>query len=47
MDQKLWNNQNRNTFEDLRYRHEFYQHPASLLRKEKRLSTLFFHKLHV
>ena len=47
MDQKLWNNQNRNTFEDLRYRHEFYQHPASLLRKETRLSTLFLYKVHV
>ena len=28
-----------NPFEDLRNRHEFYQHPASLLRNETRLST--------
>ena len=27
------------TFEGLRNRHEFYQHPASLLRNETRLST--------
>ena len=38
---------NRNTFEGLRNRHEFYQHLASLLRKETRLSTLFFNKVHV
>ena len=31
--------QARNTLEDLRNRHEFYQHPASLLRNETRLST--------
>ena len=47
MDQKLCNKRNRNTFEGLRYRHEFYQHPASLLRKETRLSTLFSHIVHV
>ena len=35
------------TFEDLRYSREFYQHPASLLRKETRLSTLFLYKVHV
>ena len=39
MDQKLCNERNRNTFEGLRYRHEFYQHPASLLREETRLTT--------
>ena len=38
---------NRNTFEDLRFRHEFYQHPARLLREETRLLTLFFYKVHV
>ena len=47
MDQKLCNERNRNTFEGLRYRHEFYQHPASLLREETRLSTLFSYKVHV
>ena len=32
--------QTRNTYEGLRNRHEFYQHPATLLRKARRLSTL-------
>ena len=38
---------NRNTFEDLRDHHEFYQQPANLWSKETCLPTLSLYKVHV